>query len=54
MTDFALELWRNDRGQDIVEYAAMLALILMVVMGTIRLIGSNANTVFSDAASSIQ
>jgi hypothetical protein len=32
----------------------MLALILMVVMGTIRLIGSNANTVFSNAASSIQ
>ena len=53
MTDFALELWRNDRGQDMVEYAVMLALILMVVMGTMRLIGANSNTVFSNAASSI-
>ena len=54
MIEFGLELWRNDQGQDIVEYAVMLALILMVVMGTIRLIGSNSNTVFSNVASSIQ
>jgi hypothetical protein len=32
----------------------MLAVILVVVIGTIRLIGSNANNVFSQAASSIQ
>jgi len=48
------QLWRNDRGQDIAEYAVMLAVILVLVVGTIRLIGSNANTVFSQAASSIQ
>jgi hypothetical protein len=32
----------------------MLALILVIVVGTIRLVGSNANMVFSQAASSIQ
>ena len=48
------ELWANDDGQDIAEYAVMLAVILVIVVGTIRLIGSNANTVFSQAASSIQ
>jgi Flp pilus assembly pilin Flp len=46
--------WSDDKGQDIAEYAVMLAVILVIVVGTIRLIGSNANTVFSQAASSIQ
>lgn len=44
----------SDDGQDIAEYAVMLAVILVLVVGTIRLIGSNANNVFSAAASSIQ
>jgi Flp pilus assembly pilin Flp len=47
-------LWVEDRGQDIAEYAVMLAVILVLVVGTIRLIGTNANTVFSNAASSVQ
>jgi Flp pilus assembly pilin Flp len=47
-------LWQQDEGQDIAEYAVMLAVILVLVVGTIRLIGSNANTVFSNTASSIQ
>jgi Flp pilus assembly pilin Flp len=46
-------LWREDEGQDIAEYAVMLAVILVIVVGTIRLIGSNANNVFSNVASSI-
>ena len=54
MTDLILKLWTDDNGQDIAEYAVMLAVILVIVVGTIRLIGSNANTVFSSAASSIQ
>jgi Flp pilus assembly pilin Flp len=56
MTDLIFKLWRDDQGQDILEYAVMLAVILVIVVGTIRLIGSNANTntVFSSAASSIQ
>ena len=47
-------LWSDDRGQDIAEYAVMLAVILVIVVGTVRLIGSNANNVFSSVASSIQ
>ncbi|HXY15677.1 MAG TPA: hypothetical protein VEI26_14355 [Terriglobales bacterium] len=46
-------LWRDDEGQDIAEYAVMLAVILVIVVGTIRLIGGNANNVFSSVASSI-
>ena len=47
-------LWRNEEGQDIAEYAVMLAVILVIVIGTIRLIGGNANNVFSSVANSIQ
>jgi Flp pilus assembly pilin Flp len=54
MNHLLIRLWRDDEGQDIAEYAVMLAVILVLVVGTIRLIGSNANTVFSNVASSIQ
>ena len=47
-------VWFEEQGQDIAEYAVMVAVILIVVVGTIRLIGSNSNTVFSNVASSIQ
>jgi Flp pilus assembly pilin Flp len=47
-------LWSNQQGQDIAEYAVMLAVILVIVVGTIRLVGSNTNKVFSSVASSVQ
>jgi Flp pilus assembly pilin Flp len=50
---FLQQLWNDERGQDIAEYAVMLAVILVIVVGTIRLIGSNANTVFSQVGSAI-
>ncbi len=48
------KMWKDERGQDIAEYAMMLALILVLVMGTIKLVGSNANNAFSSVASSLQ
>ena len=51
---FWRQLWQEESGQDIAEYAVMLAVILVIVVGTIRLIGSNANTVFSQVGSAIQ
>ena len=53
MADFLKKLWSDDQGQDIAEYAVMLAVILVIVVGMIRLIGTNANTVFSQTASAI-
>jgi len=44
----------HEEGQDIAEYAVMLAVILVLVIGTIRLVGGNANNAFSSVASSIQ
>jgi Flp pilus assembly pilin Flp len=49
-----LQFCREEEGQDIAEYAVMLAVILVLVVGTIRLVGSNANNVFSSVASSVQ
>jgi Flp pilus assembly pilin Flp len=48
------KLWANEEGQDVAEYSVMLAVILVIVVGTIRLIGSNAGNIFSQVGSSIQ
>ena len=47
-------LWTEEKGQDIAEYAVMLAVILVLVVGTVRLVGSNANNAFSSVASVLQ
>jgi len=49
-----LQRWTDDEGQDIAEYAVIIPVILVLVVRTVRLIGSNSNTAFSAAASSIQ
>ena len=54
MAAFLQKLWTDDQGQDIAEYAVLVAAILIIVIGTIRLIGTNSNTVFSNVASSVQ
>jgi Flp pilus assembly pilin Flp len=53
MTKLLHRLWSEEQGQDIAEYAVMLAVILVIVVGTVRLIGGNANNVFSSVSSSI-
>jgi Flp pilus assembly pilin Flp len=47
-------LWSDESGQDVAEYSIMLAVILVIVVGTVRLIGSNAGNIFSQVGSSIQ
>lgn len=54
MSNLICRLWSEEEGQDIAEYAVMLAVILVLVVGTVRLIGSNANNAFSSVASSLQ
>ena len=53
--DYSLRnLWSDEEGQDIAEYSVMLAVVLVIVVGTVRLIGSNASNVFSQVGSSVQ
>ena len=54
MIDSLRNLWSQEEGQDIAEYAVMLAVILVIVVGTIRLVGGNANNVFSSVGSAVQ
>lgn len=54
MKKFISTFWIDEQGQDVAEYSIMLAVILVIVVGTVRLIGSNAQNVFSNVASSIQ
>jgi Flp pilus assembly pilin Flp len=53
MAELVRVLWCAEEGQDIAEYAVMLAVILVIVIGTVRLIGGNANNVFSSVASQV-
>jgi Flp pilus assembly pilin Flp len=48
-----IRVWQDDSGEDVAEYAVMLAVILVIVVGTIRLVGSHANNVFSETASAM-
>ncbi len=47
-------LWNDKEGQDVAEYAVMLAVILLLVVGTIKLVGTDASSTFSSVASSTQ
>jgi Flp pilus assembly pilin Flp len=49
-----VRLWSDQSGQDVAEYSVMLAVILVIVVGTVRLIGSNASNIFSQVGSAIQ
>jgi Flp pilus assembly pilin Flp len=53
MVQFFRNICKDDQGQDIAEYAVMLAVILVLVIGTVKLIGGNANNAFSSVASSL-
>ncbi len=54
MIDLLHRMWSDDEGQDIAEYAVMLAVIVVIVVGTVSLIGRNANNIFSEIASALQ
>jgi Flp pilus assembly pilin Flp len=47
-------LWRDSEGQDVAEYAVMMAIVLVLVTGVVRLIGIDASVVFSEVGSKIQ
>jgi Flp pilus assembly pilin Flp len=51
---FLARVWSEVEGQDVAEYATMLAVILITVIGVVQMVGSNANTVFSQIGSAIQ
>ena len=53
LTRFAVNFLRNEDGPTAVEYAVMLALIVVVCIGAIATLGSNANLTFSTVGSAV-
>jgi Flp pilus assembly pilin Flp len=53
MTEILRNLWSDDQGQDIAEYALMLAVILVVVIIAVQSIGTKANDIFKSVASAL-
>jgi Flp pilus assembly pilin Flp len=53
MLEALLTVWHEDSGEDVAEYAVMLAVVLVIVIGTIRLVGGKTNNAFSQVASLI-
>lgn len=51
---FLVGAGQDSEGQDVAEYAIMLAVVLVIVLGMVNMIGANASTVFSQVASGIQ
>ena len=47
-------LWNDESGQDIAEYAVMLAVVLVIVITTVRMIGSNSSIIVSEVGSALQ
>ncbi len=46
-------LARGDEGQDLLEYALLVALIALVAVGAITLAGTNVNTIFGKIAAAL-
>jgi Flp pilus assembly pilin Flp len=43
-------LWHEENGQDVAEYAIILAVLLALAIGVVKLIGNNSTQVFSEIA----
>jgi len=54
LRQFLVRAYWGCEGQDVAEYAVMLAVVLVIVLGMVNMIGANASTVFSQVASGIQ
>ena len=47
------QVWSDQSGQDVAEYALMLAVILVLVIATIKSIGTEASTVFTNTSTAL-
>ena len=52
-TNFVISFVRNEEGQDLLEYALLVALIALVAVGAVTAAGQKVNTIFSQIAAAI-
>lgn len=53
LTTFWNALWNDESGQDLAEYALLIALIAIVVIAAVTLLGGNIQTVFNNIAAAL-
>ena len=51
MRDFVLRFWRDDRGQDLIEYALMAGFVAVAAGAVMPAVSSNISQIFSKVAS---
>ncbi len=49
MKSLLIRRWKEEEGQDLVEYALLLVLLALAATATIRTLGSSVTTVFTNA-----
>ena len=45
---------KGEKGQDLAEYALLIGLIALIVVGAVTLLGTGINNVFSNIATEVQ
>ncbi len=50
MSQLLLRLWREEEGQDVIEYALLLVLISLIAISSITIVGQAVSNAFSNAA----
>lgn len=53
MRNLLLRLWREEEGQDLVEYALLLVLISLIAVTSITIVGQAVSNAFSNAAANM-
>jgi pilus assembly protein Flp/PilA len=53
LVNFVQSFVRNEEGQDLLEYALLIALIALVAVGGVALAGTNVSTIFNTIANTI-
>jgi Flp pilus assembly pilin Flp len=48
-----VRLWREEEGQDLVEYALLIVLVSMLAVAAMRTLGSAISDVYSNAAANL-
>ena len=53
MKTLLYRLWREEKGQDLVEYALLLVLMSLAAIGSLGTLANAVNTTFGNAASNV-
>ncbi len=53
MKKLLLRLWRDEEGQDLVEYALLLVLIALIAVASVTAVGKAVSNAFSNTAANL-